>query len=504
MNVLDYRMTREPIVGWRSWRVLPFDRLDGTRTYRLCAIGTLGVPKVWQPLRATEAVCSKYASEHESPWPDCECGIWALRRSEDARRRMVVYMQTQGEPAGWAHGRVSLWGRVIEHEHGWRAQHVYPYAITIESPDERIARVIRDEYAIDVEWAGGELFKKVIERRREEESQKQQRRRITDEEARRQLDDIKKQLKETINALSPGPPSPTREEPAKKRAQEDSEREEEIRSMPPLAPIEDISIDDVLVGFVASVVGRCETYHVYREKLDVHPWSAEDVANCVLYARGEKPPFSWGRDCFRQGLKEARVAVRARMREARDAGLLEYGLPFEARHNHSSGGYWFITRQGLSRVAKVGSTVAPYYRWKGAGEVRHDVDLAKAVRSLRRRPRPLFVDEVNALIPTWMEERRAAQRRGKRAYRDWLQERRANGRAEMLWFTDDEVKVAARRLGRPFRQLDLMAELAPADSRGDRFRGEVAHLSQQLIRLHRDGCFTRRRQGSVIWWETSD
>jgi hypothetical protein len=151
----------EPVVGWRCWRILPFERLDSSSTYRLCAVGTFGIPKLWQPRQANVAVCSAFKSDHEAPWPGHECGIWAFDRREDAFRRMVVWMQTQGrELAGWACGQVSLWGRVVEHEKGWRAQFAYPYTIEVEAHSASVAETIRDEYAIDVAWKGSATWAK--------------------------------------------------------------------------------------------------------------------------------------------------------------------------------------------------------------------------------------------------------------------------------------------------------------------------------------------------------
>src|SRR5207244_2732639 len=114
LSVIPEATYPEPIQGWRCWRVLPFKRLDETETYRLAAVGTLGLPKLWEPLKATAAVCSAYAADHEAPWPSHECGIWALNNQTDAFRRMIRYMGCQGiKQAGWAVGEVSLWGRVI-------------------------------------------------------------------------------------------------------------------------------------------------------------------------------------------------------------------------------------------------------------------------------------------------------------------------------------------------------------------------------------------------------
>lgn len=54
------------------------------------------------------------------------------------------------EVTGWAFGRVSLWGRVAEHETGWRAEQAYPYELTVYGPSE-VARTIRNLYGVDVE-----------------------------------------------------------------------------------------------------------------------------------------------------------------------------------------------------------------------------------------------------------------------------------------------------------------------------------------------------------------
>ena len=153
----------EPVLGWRCWRILPFNRLDGTGTFRLSAVGTLGLPKTWEPRKPTAAVCSAYDTGHEAPWPSHECGLWALNRREAAFRRMLRYMRMQhGKKAGWAFGQVSLWGRVIEHEKGWRSQYAYPRTLAVHSLDPHVAEVLHDEYLVDVEWAGAVVYGKVL------------------------------------------------------------------------------------------------------------------------------------------------------------------------------------------------------------------------------------------------------------------------------------------------------------------------------------------------------
>jgi hypothetical protein len=145
----------EAILGWRSWRLLPFETLDGAQTFRLCACGTQGIPKLWQPRRAVEAVCSDFRAGHEAPWPDHECGLYAYRERERALEHLQAFLgfeESRAGVAGWALGYVSLWGRVIEHEDGWRAQYAYPFAITVHAAPE-VARTIRDAYRIEVDVA---------------------------------------------------------------------------------------------------------------------------------------------------------------------------------------------------------------------------------------------------------------------------------------------------------------------------------------------------------------
>jgi hypothetical protein len=79
MSAAPEAVLKEPIVGWRAWRVYEIDTLRDGRQFRLCAVGTRGIPKVWEPRVATRAVCSDFKSRHEAPDPEHECGLYALR-----------------------------------------------------------------------------------------------------------------------------------------------------------------------------------------------------------------------------------------------------------------------------------------------------------------------------------------------------------------------------------------------------------------------------------------
>jgi hypothetical protein len=55
---------------------------------------------------------------HEPPETDCTCGVYASKSLEQ--------LLTMGYAKCGIHGEVYLWGTVVEHELGWRAQFAYP------------------------------------------------------------------------------------------------------------------------------------------------------------------------------------------------------------------------------------------------------------------------------------------------------------------------------------------------------------------------------------------
>jgi hypothetical protein len=105
-----------PIVGYRSWR------------WKATGLQPLnGSP--WIPGRPLAASCGPPAgtivsrteathSPDELPHADCTCGVCAAKNLEHLRE--IDY-----ERLG-IHGEVYLWGTVVEHRLGWRAQFAYP------------------------------------------------------------------------------------------------------------------------------------------------------------------------------------------------------------------------------------------------------------------------------------------------------------------------------------------------------------------------------------------
>ncbi len=134
----------EPLLGWRVWRVVG-------DTLQAAVWAT-----EWPALSRFEAQChdrpspftdpDALPSPHPSPDSSCECGVYAFKRREDAE----LLAREKVDRDVLALGRVSLWGRVIETERGFRAEHAYPYDLLLLGGSEQLARALRNKYAVDV------------------------------------------------------------------------------------------------------------------------------------------------------------------------------------------------------------------------------------------------------------------------------------------------------------------------------------------------------------------
>ena len=126
MEELPRAEDTEPIDGWRLWRL----GLGADHRPALLPAGSGGTD-AWVPRREARARCGVPAllrgtrRPHDAPDPSCVCGIHASRALGDAPRAAPAY------PTPPVAGTVALWGRVIEHERGWRAAFAYPSRLTL-------------------------------------------------------------------------------------------------------------------------------------------------------------------------------------------------------------------------------------------------------------------------------------------------------------------------------------------------------------------------------------
>lgn len=105
----------EPIVAWRTWRLV------GSRdasTVRLLPIAGDGKP--WPARVPASATCTK-SRHHAVPDLDCTCGLHAVAEAETLRRTR--------DPA--VLGTVAIWGLIAEHDLGYRAAFAYPQRVRL-------------------------------------------------------------------------------------------------------------------------------------------------------------------------------------------------------------------------------------------------------------------------------------------------------------------------------------------------------------------------------------
>jgi hypothetical protein len=109
-------MTAEPIIAWRTWNLA----ITPGRT-RLVPVGDHRKP--WRPRERSRAICGRHRF-HRAPNPACTCGI-------HASKEIGLLQRTRGPSVL---GTVALWGRVIEHELGYRGAFGYPQRLRLVCP----------------------------------------------------------------------------------------------------------------------------------------------------------------------------------------------------------------------------------------------------------------------------------------------------------------------------------------------------------------------------------
>ena len=122
-----------PLAGFRSWRVAN-DRL--LSPYVPCRWeGRVLHAACWDANRRLQGGRGWLAEPHDSPHPECQCGIYAY----DAPGLKAYY----GE-SWWCEGVISAWGRVVVHGTGWRAEHARVEALAVPATDEpRLVSALR-------------------------------------------------------------------------------------------------------------------------------------------------------------------------------------------------------------------------------------------------------------------------------------------------------------------------------------------------------------------------
>ena len=122
-----------PIVGWRAWdpdkEMLDRPLLKSISEHSVWPVNGPLVARCTHYSASDEDFENNEAPKHIEPMFDCTCGIWSTR----TRTALAAAGYEQPE----VFGLVSLAGKIIEHETGYRAAQAYPLALFVNINIER-------------------------------------------------------------------------------------------------------------------------------------------------------------------------------------------------------------------------------------------------------------------------------------------------------------------------------------------------------------------------------
>lgn len=131
----------EPIVGFRTWRL---------NEDRLALMGKMADID-WEFDRKTCAkcvdifYCPSDLPSHDAPHPECSCGLYAYASQDLMEERYVGAVHN-----AYVCGAVIAWGKVCEHEDGWKAQFARPLCLKEEAGRENLVSKIAENYRIPI------------------------------------------------------------------------------------------------------------------------------------------------------------------------------------------------------------------------------------------------------------------------------------------------------------------------------------------------------------------
>ncbi|MGA8184918.1 MAG: hypothetical protein WB819_14900 [Terriglobia bacterium] len=137
----------EPLLGWRAWKVwAPLSDSDACPGFSSVILDT-----PWAPRR-------RFSAKHSFDLGakcrgllglDCSCGIYAFN---DPLEAFVYLMRVRDRLLGMsvdvAIGTVSLWGKVVECELGYKAEYAYPEHIFLPASFARFLPMVSSAFGV--------------------------------------------------------------------------------------------------------------------------------------------------------------------------------------------------------------------------------------------------------------------------------------------------------------------------------------------------------------------
>jgi hypothetical protein len=113
MSTAGPGVTRDaPVRAWRYWQTSPRLRLRSVAQRHV----------EWLPGQPINAVC--IGGGHPAPSAGCWCGVSGAKDLDALRQHGLCVV-----PGPLVVGEVDLWGRILEEDYGYRAQHAVPASI---------------------------------------------------------------------------------------------------------------------------------------------------------------------------------------------------------------------------------------------------------------------------------------------------------------------------------------------------------------------------------------
>lgn len=137
----------EPLLGWRAWKVwAPPTGSDSCPAFSSVILDTPWAPRIRVSAEHSFDLGAKCRGLLEM---DCSCGVYAFTDPVDS----FVYLTTVrdrllGRSVEVALGTVSLWGKVVECERGYKAQYAYPYHIYLPASFARFLPQVNSAFGI--------------------------------------------------------------------------------------------------------------------------------------------------------------------------------------------------------------------------------------------------------------------------------------------------------------------------------------------------------------------
>ena len=111
-------------------------------------LANLGNDTIYVPREKIEARCEqKDHSEQQAPHLTCTCGVYAYKE----KPRLLREIRNMYSGLRLVYGEINLWGKVIEHEDGYRAQFGYPKRLWCTPALEPLAGWIGYVYGVPCE-----------------------------------------------------------------------------------------------------------------------------------------------------------------------------------------------------------------------------------------------------------------------------------------------------------------------------------------------------------------